>query len=281
VILAGVATALGLGAGVLAGRRLAARGITAQNALVGRQKQAYLVLAIVAAFVGVVYFGPELDQLQFVPDAFVLYGEELLARSIVAFAAFAFGLLAGLEARRALNLRSTTFLACLVLLAGLLFLLARTRPVLGLLQAAVVHDGVVWQTTAYTCAPASIATLSRLTGADTTMTERAVVTMARTTREGTSALGEIQAMRRLGLDPRYARFLTPESLAVVGRLAVLHVDEPVGSTTIRHAVALLSVDTVSRTITIGNPLHGRQRIRYDALRGYWIGEAVFAMRPAT
>jgi hypothetical protein len=56
--------------------------------------------------------------------------------------------------------------------------------------------------------------------------------------------------------------------------AVLHVDEPVLATTIRHAVALLAVDTAARTITVGNPLRGRKVKRFAELRGYWLGEAV-------
>ena len=59
-----------------------------------------------------------------------------------------------------------------------------------------------------------------------------------------------------------------------------HVDEPVAATTIRHAVALLEVDPVAQTITVGNPLYGRQVKAFDELDGYWLGEAVLVQREA-
>jgi hypothetical protein len=37
---------------------------------------------------------------------------------------------------------------------------------------------------------------------------------------------------------------------------------------------LLSVDTVAGTVTLGNPLQGRQELALAQLDGYWIGEAV-------
>ncbi len=139
-----------------------------------------------------------------------------------------------------------------------------------------VERAEVHQTTAYTCAPASIATLMRLTGLDTNSSERAVVEIAGTTRRGTSTLAELHAMEDLGLAPRFARRLTVDSLVAHGGPALLHVNEPLpGGRRIRHAVALMELDTVQRTLVIGNPLRGRQVITFDQLDGYWIGEAVF------
>jgi hypothetical protein len=41
-------------------------------------------------------------------------------------------------------------------------------------------------------------------------------------------------------------------------------------------VALLEVPADAGTVAIGNPLHGAQVMRIEALDGYWIGEAILA-----
>lgn len=88
-------------------------------------------------------------------------------------------------------------------------------------------------------------------------------------------------LRRLGLHPRYVRFMTPESLAVRNRPALLHVNEPVATgATIRHAVALLAVDSAARTVMLGNPLRGRQKQSFEEMRTYWTGEAIYIEEPA-
>jgi predicted double-glycine peptidase len=278
VSLASILTAVaGLGLGALLGRRLAARGVTAENALTGRQGLAYSILIAIAAGFALVYFGPRLSLLSWVPTPVTLYGEEAVWPLAGGMAAFALGLLALMEwpGRRVPKRLATLALGSVVMAAALGYLGYRSLPVTGELGAGLVVDGVVMQTTSYTCAPASIATLARAVGLNAGLTERAVVELARTTRKGTTSLSEIRAMGALGLMPRYARRLTPDSLAAAGQPALLHVDEPVAGTTIRHAVALLAVDPAARTVTIGNPLHGVQRKTFEELRGYWIGEAVF------
>ena len=153
------------------------------------------------------------------------------------------------------------------------FLLFRALPVTGILGPPAVLEGIVIQTTPYTCAAAAIATLARFTGLDSGMTERDAVRLAGTTREGSNARAEVRALRALGLSPEFRRHLTPDSLRFLGP-AILHVNEPVLAKTIRHSVALLAVDTAARTITVGNPLRGRQVKRFADLGGYWFGEAV-------
>ena len=66
--------------------------------------------------------------------------------------------------------------------------------------------------------------------------------------------------------------LTPDSLVSYGRPALLHVREPMGGRTIRHAVALLGVDAEARTATVGYPLFGKQIKGWNELEGYRIGE---------
>jgi len=267
-----VTAVIAIVAGVVTGAALARRGVTADNALVGRQRTAWAILLVVAAIGALVYWGQDAP---WIPASVHLYAEAGISDGTRVLAGFALGLLLGLEwpgrrePRRRFNLAGGG--AALALLFG--YLLFRSLPVTGLLLPPAMDDGVVMQTTSYTCAPASIATLARATGVDTGMTERDVVELMGTTREGSTTSAEMRALRALGFHPVYRRGLTPESLAVLGP-AVLHVDEPVLATTIRHAVALLAVDTAARTVTIGNPLRGRQVRRLDQMRGYWIGEAV-------
>lgn len=268
-----IVVALALGATL--GRRLAARGLTAQNALVGRQLLAYAILIFAGGAGLLLFYAP---RLAWMPTVAVLYGEGAVLHAARAAAAFALTLLITLEwpGRREPKRRRQLLVggAALLLLAG--YLGFRAIPLRLSVERLWIHDGVVMQSTAYTCAPASIATLVRWFGGDTLATEASVASIAGTTREGTSTFAEVRTMRRLGFAPRYARRLTPESLAVAGYPALLHVDEPVASgVTIRHAVALLEVNHESRTVLVGNPLHGRQVKRFGELEGYWTGEAVF------
>lgn len=260
--------------GAAVGAWLARRGITADNALVGRQRAAYAVVLLVAAAAALVYWAADIPWLPVWVDlVFNHYGMDAGR----AFAGFAFGLVVALEwpgrrvPRRLANLAG----GGLLLGAGAGYMCYRAMPVAGALGRPALVQNVVMQTTAYTCVPAAIATLLRVTARDTAATESLAVAASRTTREGTSTLAEMRAMSALGLAPRYGRRLTADSLVAIGRPAVLHVDEPVLSITIRHAVALIGLDPVRREVRLGNPLHGPQTLRFDQLKGYWLGEAVF------
>ena len=264
--------ALALVSGTLAGRTLARRGVTAANALTGRQSQAYAVFLGVVAL-GAILFGA--SSFDWTPTWFMLYSQEMNGDGLRALAAVALGLLLGLEwrgrhdpARRWQLLGGS---AALTLATS--FLLYRSLPVTGILGPPAVRDGIVLQTTSYSCAPAAIATLARFTRLDTGMTEREAARLAGTSREGTSAYAELRVLRALGLAPGYRRRLTTDSLPFLGP-AILHVNEPILTTTVSHSVALLGVDTAVHTITVGNPLYGRQVKRFTELSGYWIGEAV-------
>ena len=272
MLVAGVVALAALLTGIAGGRVLANRGLTAANALTGRQVPAYGVFLGIVAVGALLYWGP---RLRWMPTPLVLYSEAMVWDAARGLAAAALGLLLGLEwSGRRDRARLRQLVGGGVALAlGLGFLLYRALPVTDIIGPPAVLDGVVIQTTPYTCAPAAIATLARATGLDTGMTELDAVRLAGTTREGTNARAELRALRALGLAPSYRRHLTTDSLSSLGP-AVLHVNEPVLAATIRHAVALLAVDTARRTITVGNPLHGRQVKRFAELQGYWIGEAV-------
>lgn len=65
-------------------------------------------------------------------------------------------------------------------------------------------------------------------------------------------------MRRLGLMPDYHNNLTLNDLIAQGKPALLQVNEPVEGTTISHAIALLEINSKKRTLTLANPLYGKQ-----------------------
>jgi len=263
-----------LAAGAALGLRLAARGLTAQNALIGRQRLAYTILGGSGLLVLLLVYAP---RLRWMPDVVVLYGQGSALHLARAACALAVALLVTLEwpGRRDRARRRQLVTGGLLLGVVAVYLGWRSLPLRMHAEDAFIDDGIVRQTTAFTCAPASIATLVRWFGGDSGASEASVATLAGTTHEGTSTLGEIAVMRRLGLAPRYARWLTPDSLIAAGHPALLHVNEPLPSgATIRHAVALLAVDAHARTVLLGNPLRGRQVRRFADLLGYWDGEGV-------
>ena len=263
--------------GAVLGRRLATRGITAVTALENRQLPA-LLLVLVLGLAGVIaYYRHRFPWLPTVP---VLYAEALLIPALLFTVSSSLGLVVWLEwpGRRDPVRRRGLVFGTLLLTVCLSIVVRQSLPVINKLGPGALVDGVVIQTTAFTCAPASIATLARVVLGDTTVSERATVELTNTTMGGTTTLQEIRAMEALGLAPEFVTGLTVDSLVQRAGPALLHVNEPVAATTIRHAVALLSVDGAARTVVVGNPLYGRQVKRFDELEGYWLGEAIF-VRP--
>ena len=216
------------------------------------------------------------DRLPWMPDVALLYAEEY-GWPVLRFVGWlVLGLLPALEWRNVREGRGGRVAAVTLALAiGVGHLAYLAHPIAGALHRAREHDGVVMQTTSYTCAPASIATVARAARPGLRVSEREVAEMLGTTREGTSTLAELRAMDALGLRPRFARRLTTDSLVARGAPAVLHLDAPSRRGIVRHAVALLSVDPVRRTVTIGDPMRGRQVKRFEDLDRIWLGEAVF------
>lgn len=264
----------GLILGASLGRRLAKRGITSTNALEGKQGVTYAVLLFGAVVASLFYFKPVSEKM---PAAMVMYGEAVFIPGTQFLACFGLGFLVFLEwpGRRDRMRRRNLILGSVLLAFCVGFLFYRSIPIDGMLGDDDAIDGVVMQTTPYSCAAASIATLVRQVLGDTTTTERTVVALTRTDRWGTSTLREIKVMRRLGLEPHYEHGLAVDDLIGFDAPALLHVNEPVSTgATIKHTVALLSVDAVAGKIVVGNPLRGRQEIPFAGLDGYWLGEAV-------
>lgn len=140
-----------------------------------------------------------------------------------------------------------------------------------------IINGIVMQTTPYTCAPASIATLARLTRQHPRITEKEVVKLTKTNRFGTTTLSEIRAMEKLELNPQYRHNLTINDLITLNKPALLHVKEKRKTgkgVRFSHAVALLSINAQKGLILIANPLYGLQIKTFKEFSQYWFGEAI-------
>jgi hypothetical protein len=236
-----------------------------------------LVGAVVAGGVGVAFE----DRIPWLPRAIALYGEEYGWVALRGAGWLMLGALAVVAWSRARHPGQTLAAAMATgALAGVVAALgARAEPVAELLHPGRVRDGVVLQTSAYTCAPAVIATLLRHLGHPAAPTERDVALLTETTRQGTSTLVELRTLERLGVRAELARGLSVGDLLERGAPAILHVEAR--SSRLRrtlHAVALLAVDAERGTATIGDPLRGRVVTRLDALARIWTGEAIFVGR---
>jgi hypothetical protein len=273
----GLPAVVGLVAGSISGAFLASRGVRAATALEGRQPLAWAVVLLGGTLVWVLYTGRVQDLL---PASTQPYADLVFHPGATLLATFVFAFLALLERRawREVGQRRSLGLGLgitLILIGYLGWLSLPVGP-----TEDLSAEGVVFQTTPFTCAAASIATIGRATGVAPALTEGEAAGLARTTNGGTLASGELRALRELGLEARFGRRMSVDSLLAHSGFAILHVNEPLpGGRRIRHAVALLAVDSVTRTIRIGNPLEGIQEIHFDALDSYWIGEAVLVTVP--
>lgn len=270
---------LSLSVGIFTGRTLAQRGLTAANALQHHQKQVHLISLFTLAIgtlMGILLTAGRSSP--WVPTFFLLYVGAYFWDALLAVCCFCTGLvlsleLAGWKDKQRLQ---QVILFLLVSLSAILFLTYYQLPITNLVQEASVFQGVVLQTTPYSCSAASIATIAQVMQPGSAVTEQEVVKLAGTSRRGTSTIGEIAAMQTLGLSPHYERNLRIEDLVERQQLAILHVMEPVRATKISHAIVLLSIDMNKQTLLVGNPLYGRQIKTFAEMQNYWQGEAVFA-----
>ena len=268
--------------GTFSGKFLATKGITADNALENHQKPLiWIILGIglVIAFLLIIdnfNLAPLLPKV--FPSIILLYFAGYFHQIIVGFGCFTFGLLLLLElSGKQSRQRIYQLLISLSAIAfALSILLSFLRPIDSLLGKAKIIDGVVWQTTSFTCAPSSIATLGRYSQKNPNSTEKEVVELTHTNRFGTTTLAEIKAMKHLGLQPKYKHNLSLTDLAKLNKLALLHVKEknPKNGHKFSHAVALLLIDPVEKLVVIGNPLYGIQVKTFASMKEYWLGEAI-------
>ncbi|MGK7922049.1 MAG: cysteine peptidase family C39 domain-containing protein [Trichodesmium sp.] len=261
--------------GLYLGRKLADTGITAENSLVNHQKSTYIILIFLATVI-ITFLLSAKANLKLFPQIILLYIGEYINDFVLGLGWFSIGFLLGLELpihgdRQRLQ---KLILAVIIITIPLAGLIHYSLPVTNLLGEPVIVEEVVLQTTNYTCAPASIATIARITGTLPNFSEKDAVILTGTNRFGTSTLAEMRALRRLGLASHFRDSLKTTDLLNLNLPALLHVKEPVNGGYIPHAVVLLQVDEMSQTVTIGNPLYGQQVKTFDQMQEYWTGEAV-------
>ena len=268
--------------GAFSGKFLATKGITADNALDDHQKP---LIWIISGIGLIIVFLLLIDKLnlapllpKIIPSTILLYFAGYFHQVIIGFGFFTCGLLLLLElsGKRSQQRMYQLGISLGAIAFALSILLIFLRPVNHLLGKAKIIDGVVWQTTSFTCAPASIATLGRYSKINPNSTEREVVKFTQTNRFGTTTLAEIRAMKQLELQPNYQHNLSLNDLAVLNQLALLHVKEknPKNGHKFSHAVALLLINPVDELVVIGNPLSGIQVRTFASMENYWLGEAI-------
>jgi hypothetical protein len=272
---------IGLGFGGFLGNSLAQKGITAENALDKHQKTArviflslagLLTLLIVIDRSNISYHLPQLF-----PHIISLYIQAIFDNVLLGFGFFIFGLLLLLELSGfSSSKRRNQLLIGLGLISVCLSLLFYWfSPIVNDVGESRIVDGIVLQSTTVTCAPASIATLARISGKHPEIEEKEVVKLTKTNRLGTNTLSEIEAMEKLGLNPEYYHDLTVEELLKRNQIALLHVKQRWLSQQFPHAVVLLNIDTKNQELILGNPLFGVETKPFSELKDYWFGEVIF------
>ena len=274
-------SAIGFGLGGFLGNDLAKKGITADNALEKHQKTARIIFIGLAAILTVLIIIDRSNVAYYVPQLFPhflsLYIQAAFDNVLLCVGFFLFGLLfllelSGWSSKKRRNQLLVGLAAITFCLSVLFYLFSPIVNDVGELQ---IVDGVVIQSTTVTCAPASIATLARLSGKHPEITEKEVTKLTRTNRLGTNTLAEIAAMKKLGLNPDYHHDSTLDDLVNRKQMALLHVKQRWLSQQFPHAVVLMDIDMEKEELILGNPLSGIETKPFSELEGYWFGEAIF------
>lgn len=266
--------------GALAGRALARRGFNA-SFRIENEPGPFLwgILAVgIALFVLVV--SDSINFLSWLPYVFpswvLLYLAAHFTDLLFVGSSFILGLLVALEfggLRSPQRLRQL-LVALFAIGCSLGILLHFAWPITALIQAPKFSEGgVLLQTTPYTCAPASIANLTRFLGTHPNLTERQAADLSHTNRFGTSTLNQLRTLKKLGLKADYQFGLTLQDLARQQQPAILSVRELYEGDRISHAVTLLKVEPQG-DVLIANPLVGYQLKSPQEMEEYWFGEAI-------
>ena len=283
MIILSLVCALAFASGGFSGKYLAAIGITSDNALKNHQKPLVSLLIAIVPILGILVILDKFHLTFLLPKIFpptiLIYLAGYFHEIIVGMGCFFLGLLLFLELgnkrfRPKIVQLLTAVAAISFSLSILLFFL---QPVQALVAEPKIINGIVMQTTPYTCSPSSIATLARYTKRYPNLTEQDVVKLTKTNRFGTTTLSEIRAMSKLGLNPQYRHNLTIDDLIALNKPALLHVKEKKKTgkgVRFSHAVAFLSINPEKELILIGNPLYGIQIKTYRDFEQYWFGEAI-------
>lgn len=274
---------LAFAGGALFGKNLALAGITSDNALKNHQKLLVWLLIAIAPLLGILILLDKFHLALLLPKIFpsmlLIYLAGYFNELIIGFGCFFLGLLMFLElSGKRSQPKITQLLVALGAIAfALSILIFCIQPVQALVAQPKIIHGIVMQTTPFTCAPSSIATLGRYTKKYPNLTERDVVALTKTNRFGTTTLAEIKAMEKLGFNPEYRHDLTIEDLVRLKRPALMHVKEKRKTgkgVRFSHAVAFLAIDPEQELVLIGNPLEGIEVKTFYDLKGYWFGEAI-------
>lgn len=269
--------------GALFGKNLALAGVTSDNALKNYQKPLVWLLLAILPLLGILILLDKFHLALLLPKIFppmlLIYLAGYFNELIIGFGCFFLGLLLLLElsSKRSQPKIMQLLLALGAIAFALSILLFCIQPVQALVAQPKIIQGVVMQTTPFTCAPSSIATLGRYTKKHPNLTEQDVVTLTKTNRFGTTTLAEIKAMQKLGFNPEYRHDLTIRDLVSLKKPALMHVKEKrKNGKGIRfsHAVAFLAIDPEQELVLIGNPLEGVEIKTFYDLKGYWFGEAI-------
>ena len=140
-------------------------------------------------------------------------------------------------------------------------------PALG--ETRVATDGVILQTSPYTCVPASAANIASLLGIHAT--EKELAALCHTTRDGTFPAAALHALRLLGIEGRKVSAANADIRAVHSP-AMLFV---LGDT---HAVVYAGIS--GDLFEIWNPSTGKAFVSEEGLRHIWNGHALEFRRAA-
>jgi Peptidase C39 family len=267
--------------GIVVGKNLAVRGINADKSL-DKHKTLLLVGFVTVAIVFTLLFIVDRYNIAYLlpkvfPSSILLFLGGYFNNFVLYWGCSIIGLLVALEVFGRSHIRQKIQLsfALIAISYALVYHLHYLLPIGHLVTRSIIYDDVVIQTTPYTCAPASIATLVRLVGNKPNFTEKDAIELTQTNRFGTTTLAEIKALDELGLQPQYAHNLTIKDLIARNQPALLHVKEKYRGQLNSHAVALLEINTPQQLITIANPLYGKQVKTFQEMNEYWFGEAIF------
>ena len=276
-------SALAFAAGGLWGKKLASQGITSDNALLEHQLFFVRAIIVVALFFLVLIAIDKFNLTPFLPQIFpaiiLIYLAGWYHGIVFVAGFFVWGLLLFLELNGKYSYRKIFQL--IIALSLISFVLSvfsyMLKPIDKLLNESKIVNGVVMQTTFYTCAPSAIATLSRYTKQHPQLTEKEALKYTKTNRFGTTTLRELQAMTQLNLNPQYHHNLTTDDLFKLNRPALLHVKERNKNdegVRFAHAVALFFANPKYQLFVIGNPYYGLQIKTVTDMDNYWYGEAI-------
>jgi hypothetical protein len=274
---------LAFAGGALFGKNLAAVGITSDNALKNYQKPLMWMLIAIAPLIGLLiiidkfHLAPLLPRI--FPPLLLIYLAGYFNEIIIGLGCFFLGLLVLLEmsGKRSRKKVFQLLVAVGAIAFALSVLLFFLQPIKPLLDKPKIINGIVLQTTAFTCAPSTIATLARYTQKHPNLTEEDVVELTKTNRFGTTTLAEIKAMKKLGLNPQYRHNLSINDLIALNKPALMHVKEKNKTrkgVRFSHAISLLSINPEKELLLIGNPLYGIQIKTFQDMDEYWFGEAI-------